>query len=272
MRVAVVGHLEWIDFATVDRVPLAGEIIHAHDSWAEPAGGGAVTAVQLARLAGTAGFFSALGDDHLGEQARKRLAELDVAVHAGRRAEPTRRGFTFLDAAAERTITTLGARLLPCGADPLPWAELATMDAVYVTAGDAEALRFARAARVVVATPRTGSALGTLAVDAIVYSAGDRLERETVAAMDSPPALVVATEGAAGGSWRTADGRTGRWKVATPPGPLVDLYGAGDSFAGGLTFGLGEGRSVEDAVDLAARCGAWCASGRGPYSGQLRTP
>jgi ribokinase len=272
VRVAVVGHIEWIDFVSVDRVPLAGEIIHARDSWAEPAGGGAVTVVQLARLAGHASFFTALGNDHLGEQARKRLAELDVTVHAERRPEPTRRGFTFLDAAGERTITTLGARLLPLGSDPLPWSEFAAIDAVYVTAGDAEALEHARAARVVVATPRVGSALGTLAVDAVVYSAGDQLERETVAAMGSQPALVVATEGAAGGSWRTADGRSGRWTVAAPPGPLVDLYGAGDSFAGGLTFGLGAGRSVEHAIELAAKCGAWCASGRGPYSGQLRTP
>jgi ribokinase len=271
MRVGVVGHLEWIDFATVDHVPIAGEIIHAHDSWAEPAGGGTVAAVQLARLAGSASFFSALGDDDLGERSRARLAELGVVVHAERRPQPTRRGWTFLDATAERTITTLGARLLPLGSDALPWAELAHTDAVYVTAGDPEALRLARTARVVVATPRAGNALAGVALDAIVYSAGDQFERETVAAMTSQPTFVVETEGVAGGSWRSADGRTGRWSAATPPGPLVDLYGAGDSFAAGLTFALGEGRSIEAAVDLAAQCGAWCASGRGPYSGQLRS-
>ena len=55
------------------------------------------------------------------------------------------------------------------------------------------------------------------------------------------------------------------------PGPMVDSYGAGDSFAAGLTYALGEGRSVEDALALAARAGAACMTGRGPYEGQLRT-
>ena len=29
MRVAVVGHVEWIEFARVERVPAPGEIVHA---------------------------------------------------------------------------------------------------------------------------------------------------------------------------------------------------------------------------------------------------
>ena len=61
MRVAVVGHVEWVQFARVERVPRAGEIVHAHETWDEAAGGGAVAAVQLARLAGGgADFFTAL--------------------------------------------------------------------------------------------------------------------------------------------------------------------------------------------------------------------
>jgi ribokinase len=52
MRVAVVGHVEWIWFGSVDRIPGPGEIAHATDDWEEPAGGGAVAAVQLAKLAG----------------------------------------------------------------------------------------------------------------------------------------------------------------------------------------------------------------------------
>src|SRR6185312_15695945 len=56
MRVAVVGHVEWIEFARVERVPTPGEIVHASDAWQEPGGGGAVAAVQLARLAGSCLF------------------------------------------------------------------------------------------------------------------------------------------------------------------------------------------------------------------------
>jgi ribokinase len=49
----------------------------------------------------------------------------------------------------------------------------------------------------------------------------------------------------------------------------VDAYGAGDSFAGGLTYALGSGLDVEAALELAARCGAANLTGRGPYAGQL---
>jgi ribokinase len=271
MRFAVVGHVEWVEFATVERVPIAGEIVHASRSWDEPAGGGGVAAVQLARLAGGASLFTALGDDPIGERARARLAELGVELHAARRSTPTRRAFTFLDANGERTITTLDTRMFPRGADALPWATLAQADGVYLTAGDAEAFRAARAARVLVATPRAGQALAEVAPDAIVYSARDAAESEAVAALVQTPPLLVATEGAAGGSWRRTDGTDGRWSAAPPPGPLVDLYGAGDSFAAGLTFALADGQSVEAAVAFAARCGAWCASGAGPYENQLRT-
>ena len=66
-RVAVVGHVEWVQFARVPHVPRAGEVIHAHDAFEEPAGGGGVAAVQLARLAGEAMLLTALGDDELGE-------------------------------------------------------------------------------------------------------------------------------------------------------------------------------------------------------------
>ena len=52
MKLAVVGHVEWIEFLRVPHVPAAGEILHASDSWAEPGGGGAVAAVQLLKLTG----------------------------------------------------------------------------------------------------------------------------------------------------------------------------------------------------------------------------
>ena len=49
-RVAVVGHVEWVDFAVVPRLPRPGEILHAREHWEEAAGGGAVAAVQMAKL------------------------------------------------------------------------------------------------------------------------------------------------------------------------------------------------------------------------------
>jgi ribokinase len=119
VRVAVVGHMEWVEFVRGDHVPAAGEIVHATDSFEEPAGGGAVAAVQLARMAGSATLITALGDDEVAERSRRGLAELGVQVEAATREEPTRRALTILDRHGERTIITIGDRLEPRGDDPV---------------------------------------------------------------------------------------------------------------------------------------------------------
>lgn len=291
---AVVGHVEWVTFARVRHIPAAGEIVHARDPFAEPAGGGAVAAVQLARLAGSCTLFTALGDDdELAARALARLEELGVRVHAATRTAPTRTAMTLVDDSGERTITTLGPRLEPAGADAeLPWAALADVDAVYFTAGDLAALRAARAARTLVASPRALHALGHgVPLDALVLSASDAVERDdaTRANAHDEAELILTTEGARGGTYRrrtespgdgsgaaaaaesTAGGagETGSWAPARLPGPVVDSYGCGDSFAAGLTYALGARMALSDALALAARCGAACLTGRGPFERQL---
>lgn len=271
MRAAAVGHVEWIEFARVDRVPVSGEIVHAHETWGEPGGGGAVTAVQLAKLADGATFYTALGDDELGRRAHDELTALGLRVEAAWRDEPQRRGFVFVDSAGERTITVMGERLGPSGNDPLAWEELDGADAVYFTAGDAEAVRRARAARCLVATARALEPLADAHVelDALVSSGKDKGERYEPGMLDPEPRLVVRTAGAGGGTWERPGGPAGRYAATPLPGPVKDAYGCGDSFAGGLTYGLGAGMDVPDALELAARCGAACLTGKGPYSGQL---
>ncbi|MFZ1156079.1 MAG: PfkB family carbohydrate kinase [Solirubrobacteraceae bacterium] len=273
-KVAVVGHVEWVAFARVPNIPKAGEIVHAEEPFQEPAGGGAVAAVQLARLAGESVLVTALGNDEHGRQARVRLGELGVHVWAARRSGPTRTGVTLVDDVRERTITTFGSRLEPVIDDEdIPWSKLAEMDAVYFTAGDLGALRAARAARVLVANPRALDALGRgVALDALVLSADDAIECREAASAQAEAELVVFTEGAHGGSYRHRDGTSGRWESVSPPGDPVDSYGCGDSFAAGLTYGLGAGLAVPDALALAARCGATCLTGRGPYQHQLTCP
>ena len=268
---AVVGHVEWVQFARVPRVPRAGEIVHAREDFEEPAGGGAVAAVQLARLAGTAVLLTAVGADEHGRRAVARLRELGVDVWAARRAARTRYAVTLVDDAGERTITTFGSRLEPLGDDEQArWSALEGMDAVYFTAGDLGALRAARAARVLVASPRADDALGRgVPLDALVLSGDDAIERCEAARAQDEAQLVVFTEGARGGTYRERSGASGAWTAAPLPGAPVDSYGCGDSFAAGLTYGLGAGMAVPDALALAARCGAFCLTGRGPYERQL---
>ena len=274
MRVAVVGHVEWGEFARVERLPAAGEIVHAEESWEEVGGGGAVAAVQLARLAGGCVFLTALGDDQLGRRAKRSLERLGVTVEAAWRSGPQRRAFVHTDAHAERTITVLGDRIGPRGDDPLPWDELDGADGVYLTAADPAAARAARRARRLVATVRAASGLAGSGVqlDALVASAEDAGERYAAGDLEPEPLLVARSEGERGGSLTTPDGTTARWAAAPLPGPPVDAYGAGDSFAAGLTYGLAAGLDPGAAAAVGARCGAACMTGRGPYEGQLGGP
>jgi ribokinase len=269
-RVGVVGHVEWVQFAVVERVPKAGEIVHARESFSEPAGGGSVAAVQLRKLAGSALFLTALGNDAAAGSVSQQLRErFGVELFAAAREAPQRRTFTYLDDRGERTITVLGERIVPVAADPLPWERLASLDAIYLTGGDAAAVRAARAARVLVATPRAMGALAESGVqlDVLVRSATDPGEVYEPGTLDPPPRWVVSTRGELGGSW---EGETsGSWEATPLPGPAVDAYGCGDSFAAALAYGLGAGMALPEAIELGARCGAACLCGRGPYAGQL---
>jgi ribokinase len=260
----VVGHVEWIDFARVEAVPEPGAIVVADESWGEAGGGGGVAAVRLARLAGSATLFTALGDDEFGRRAQEELTELGVRVEAAWRSEPQRRGFTYVDAEGERTITLLSEKLRPRRSEALAWEELGEFDAVYFTGGDAGALRAARAARVLVATPRELPTLreAHVELDALVGSAIDPAERYDQADLEPPPKLVVWTEGSKGGFFEPGHAR---WEAPPLPGPRADSYGAGDSFAAQLTFALAEGRSSLEAVRLAAAAAAEAITRRGAH-------
>ena len=256
MRCAVVGHVEWVEFARVPNVPGPGEIVHADRIWEEPAGGGAVVARQLARLAGRCELFTALGDDELGHAAERRLAALGIDVHVQRGGQ-TRRAWTHVDRDGERTITVLGDKLLPHG--PLP---LEGYDLVFFVSGRPETLRDARSARFLAATLRELPTLreGGVPLELLVGSAADPGEQDDGSLT---AATVVVTEGARGG---TVNGE--RYEPAPAP-PVVDTYGAGDSFAAALSFALARGDSTGEALAFAARAGASVLGGAGPYASQL---
>jgi ribokinase len=268
MNLAVVGHVEWVEFARVDHVPAQGEIVQALETWEDPAGGGAVAAVQLANLGGSCLLFTALADDDLGRRSREELEALGVTVHAGHAPGRQRRALTHVDEDGERTITLLGQKLRPSGEDgTLPWEELSRCDAAYFTGGDVAALRAARRARVLVATSRELPTLqrAGVQVDVLVGSGEDAAERFESGELEPEPKIVVTTAGQLGGWIRPG----GPFRAAPIPGPVSDAYGCGDCFAAGLTYGLALGEPVDEAVILAARCGAEVLTGRGAYEHQL---
>jgi len=259
MRVAVVGHVEWVEFLIVDGAPHPGAIVHASEAWSEPAGGGGVAAVELARLAGSCTLWTAWGDDPVGRSVKEALGRYAVKVVGGQVPGPHRRAVTLIGPDGERTIAVVGEAQAASG---LSEEAFAGVDGVYLCKGDVASLRAARAARVVVGTARILPLLreAGIRLDGVVGSAHD--PREAIhAPVDAD--VVVQTEGSAGGVW-TAAGRSGRWAAAPlPPGLAGDAYGCGDRFAAGLTFALASGSSIDDAVRQAAQSGAFARGIRG---------
>src|SRR6516164_7104935 len=120
-RAAVVGHIEWLDFVPVSRLPRPGEVIHAAGAFSRAAGGGGVVASVLAELGAEVDFYTALGDDSDGRAAVEQLERRGVRMHVAWRQDPTRRAVTLLEDGGERTIVTIGKRLDALGSDDLDW-------------------------------------------------------------------------------------------------------------------------------------------------------
>ena len=249
MKVAVVGHVEWIEFLRVEAVPLPGEIVGTQETWEEPAGGGGVAAVELARLAGASSLYCLLGGDDLGKQAQKELEAASVRVLTAKSDDAQRRGFVYIDEVGERTITIIGDKPRPKGGEgTLPWEELDDVDGVYFTAGDAEAVRQARRARVLVATARELPTLHAAGVelDALVASGEDDAERYQTGDLDPPQSWSCRRRFARG--WAQPGGP---YKAAVAPGPRGRLRRRG-LLRRGLTFALATGMEIPDALTFAS--------------------
>ena len=188
-----------------------------------------------------------------------------MTVHAGAAPGPQRRTFTFLDDAGERTITVLGERIVPLRADPLPW------DALGRARRDLpdrrrrrRGARRARGARARRDAARDGRAGGVgraprrarrqrRATPARRYEPGHarpRAARGRAHARREGGAWSRRAAARASLPWLPAGERAGAGRRRRCPGPPVDAYGCGDSFAAALAYGLGAGMELDDAIEL----------------------
>jgi len=264
MNIAVVGHIEWGTFLRVAHLPAVGDSVYATESWQEVCGGGSVAALQAAGLNATCTFFTAIGNDEFGKRSVEQLEQHGVKVYATVHNEPQTKSYIHIDDNHDRTITVV-ERFKPTGTDSdLPWEKLAEMDAVYFVSGDEQALTYARQAKIVVSTARVATLLNAVGVpiDVVVTSVKDNLEVYKDGDILPKPGAVVTTNGVNGG--RLDDGTTYDAEVV-PSEKIVDFYGCGDSFAAGLTYGLGKGLGMQEAVKVAAHAGATAAQRRGAF-------
>ena len=266
LKLAVIGHIEWVTFLKVDQLPLAGEISHAKDSFEEAAGGAAVAAVQMARLINEpVDLITSLGKDKCGEKCYERLTELGLNLKVAWREEPTRKGISLISEDGERAITVIGKRLQPIASDDLPWSDMKNYDGVFVTATDKEGIRLARKARFLAATPRTGRSTlqnSKIRLNALIGSGLDPGEKINYEELAPKPDIYIATEGKLGGKIYPENCK---YNSIKPSSKEIDSYGCGDCFAGAITTALSAKLSLDQAIKIGAYCGAECSTHYGPY-------
>jgi len=256
IRVAVVGHVEWVEFVPVERFPGPGDVVHADGAFARAAGGGGVVAAVLADLGAEVDFFCALGRDPLGRAAAAQLAERGVHTHVAWREQPTRRRSrcsTGAESARSSQLANVCNRSAPthsngsaCGTQKASTSplEIPTRSSVHARRGcslprPALARRSTREGR---SSTRSCTARGDDDESAWARRVEDRAR------------LLVETDGVNGG--RCGASPHGSWQAVPLPGPPGDTYGCGDSFAAAFTFGLASGESVSEAAAVGARWGA----------------
>ena len=195
-----------------------GGIAHGDGALAEPAGGGAVVAAQLARLAGSCDLFTVLGERPLRRPGAR------PALRARRLGACRARGGDAAGVHARRPR--------PRADDHDDRAEAARARAARARAattrssssrGTSAALRSARSARFLAATPRESATLleGGVPLDLLVGSASDAGERYDGGLEVS---VLVATEGARrrGRKRRSLRGRAPlRGRSPTPTAPAI---------------------------------------------------
>lgn len=270
MRVAVIGHAEHVTIARVPALPRPGEIVHLEEPSVIAGGGGGIAFHQLAKSVGEIHLFTALGNDDAAAAVAASVEATGANIHAARRDEPHTRDLALITPDGERTILVLGEPLHPHRGDDLPWDVLATCAAAYFTAQDPDVISSARAARLLIVTARRSETLARSGVraDVVVGSARDPRETSTRADYAVPPHALVMTESALGGRIETADGIV-RFDAAPSPSPIGGSYGAGDSFAGALTWYLARGLPLLDACTRASAHGAAVLRGVNPVEWQL---
>lgn len=269
MRIAVIGHVEHITLAAVPALPGSGDIVHLDEPHVFPGGGGGIAFHQLVSGPAEILLFTAIGNDDAGRLVADALASTPARIHAAHRDEPHTRDLVLVTPDGERTIHVIGQPLHPRRSDPLPWELLAGCDAAYFTAQDPEALRAARAARLLVVAARRRDVLVRSGVraDVVVGSLRDPREAARLADFAVPPGALVMTNGARDGRVELAGG-TATFAI-TPVHTVVGAYGAGDSFAGALVFYLASGLAPADAAQRAAAHGAAVLAGLVPIEHQL---
>ena len=266
-RIAVIGSVAEDEVLTLPQPLREGRHFDATSRERRLGGGGANTAIPLARAGHDVVIVSPLGTDARGDWLMGELegAGLDTSGIVRVEGESTR-SVVLVDPAGERTIVNVH-RCREAG--PPTRIDGIEIDALYVRSRDVDLADLmggvARRAKVVAHVPPL--APGARPAHVLVGSESDLPTAFVADPWDTGEAIagpllewVVMTMGSHGAEAVSADER-----MATPAPEVtpVDTTGAGDVFAAGLVHAILDGQSMAQALATGVAWGAAAAASRG---------
>jgi sugar/nucleoside kinase (ribokinase family) len=256
----IIGPIAWDLALYVNRLPASGHFVQARESIERPGGTGANVAVALSHAGARVHMVGYVGGDAAGRNMTKTLAAAGVDVDHVR----VLRGHTssvvlLIEPNGERTIIGIHPDLLHTV--PIPTQPVAPGDIVYFAAWhDA----FTAAAQAMAALGALVTSVPPGVVPAMQYLIGSRNDFTTV----PEKATAVMTDGA-NGVTVYASGKSDHYPAI--PADVVDATGAGDAFAAGLLWEIGNGRTLAEGVHLGLTWAATTVQTRSSMSTSLQT-
>lgn len=285
-QVAVVGSVNIDLVASVAQLPLPGETVHGLGYEQFVGGKGGNQAVAAARLGRSVAFVGLVGDDTEGQTARSALAAEGVDLtHLGTISTAgTGRAVVTVAQDAENSIVVIGGANAAVGIEQLDQAQevLATaavvvaqleipVETVLETARRTTGMFVLNPAPAQELSPELLSYVDVLVVNEVEYAVVmgrplptdfDQIEEHVAAA--GLNCAVVVTLGSRGAV--LYDQGDVVW-VASPPVPVVDTTGAGDTFIGALADALSRGESSAVAVRWAVHAASLSVGTLGATTG-----
>ncbi|MGZ9809122.1 ribokinase [Pseudoroseicyclus sp. H15] len=260
----------------VPHIPAPGETLASTDVSQGLGGKGANLSVAAAKAGAEVVHIGAVGEG--GGLALAELERHGVSLaHVARRGGPTGHAIITVDEGAENAIVLLpGANLSLTEGEVAAALEGAKPGDLFVTQNETnmqiEAAALAHKAGLRIcycAAPFDAAATQAILpqTDLLILNAVEASQLED-ATGDAPAALgvadVIVTRGGDGVTWHGVDGARDFPAIKVSP---VDTTAAGDTFAGYLLAGLGEGMAMEAAIGLAQKAAALKVTRAGAATG-----
>ncbi|TMR22646.1 carbohydrate kinase family protein [Nonomuraea turkmeniaca] len=242
----IIGPIAWDLALYVDRIPASGHFVQAGESVERPGGTGANVAVALSQAGGRVNMVGYVGADAAGRNMTKTLTAAGVDVeHVQVLPGHTSSVVLLIEPNGERTIIGIHTDLLHT--ITIPTDAVAPGDIVYFAAWHDS---FTTAAQTMAAAGALVTSVPPGTTPAMRYLIGSRNDFSAI----PEDATAIVTEGAKGATVYSS-GKSDHYPSI--PTDAVDTTGAGDAFAAGFLWGIGNKGTLTEGVNLGL---AWAAA------------